>query len=85
MQRPSTLIAMGCALVCCGEPMVLEAESAYGRLLGETAINKGIPIARWRCQVCGSRVFEGWSPPTWISATARAAIRIEKELARRSP
>jgi hypothetical protein len=64
-------------LNCCGRARSLVAEYAYGRSIArETVVGRGIEIARWRCATCGSETYEGWVPPTWIGAVARAADRI---------
>lgn len=66
---------------CCGRPLELLGESASGRRTARRAIlDQGIPIARWRCPVCGRERHEGWVPATWVGAVARAAAEITAEL-----
>lgn len=76
-------------LVCCGEPLHwLVAESARGKEVARCiVINRGITFRVWRCAWCEQTTTEGWIPPTWINAIARATSEIsrevEAELARR--
>jgi hypothetical protein len=65
---------------CCGQAMVLCAESPYGRRM-RTVVNAGIRVAEWRCAVCGEKSYQGWIPPTWINATDRAVAPIREEMA----
>lgn len=43
-------------------------------------LNRGISVALYQCPACGSESNLGWEPPTWISAVARTAARIEQEM-----
>jgi len=68
---------------CCSDPFLsLVAQSARGREIARLGnVNRGIPFAIWRCTRCEGITFEGWEPPTWISAVARAREEIRRELA----
>ena len=66
---------------CHNQPMKLIAESPSGRATAyKVALGRGIQIAIYRCGVCGREEFEGWLPPTWISAIARLSVTIKREL-----
>jgi hypothetical protein len=67
---------------CCGEPLHwLIAESARGvEVARRVEVNRGIPFRLWRCAWCEGVTYEGWVPPTWISAVARACEEIRREL-----
>jgi hypothetical protein len=66
--------------VCCGEPLTwLIAESTRG-IRHTLQVGVGIPVRLWRCTLCEQITHDGWVPPTWVSAVAREAGRIEREL-----
>jgi hypothetical protein len=67
---------------CCGEPLHwLIAESARGVEVARRAeANRGIPFGIWRCAWCEGVTYEGWIPPTWITAIADACGDIRREL-----
>jgi hypothetical protein len=68
-------------LVCHGRPMALVAESAKGRRVAQALVlDSGVTLAVWRCRECRAERREGWLPPTWISAVARAAEEIRREI-----
>jgi hypothetical protein len=73
---------MDAALVCCEEQLHWKlAESTRGvRLHANLHFGAGIPVRLWRCRRCERVTHEGWIPPTWISAVAREADKIEAEL-----
>lgn len=67
---------------CCGEPLHwLIAESARGKEVARRVeVDSGIPFRIWRCAWCEHVTFEGWIPPTWITAIADACGEIRREL-----
>ena len=67
---------------CCGEPLHwLIAESARGKEVARRVeVDKGIPFRIWRCAWCEGVTYEGWIPPTWITAIADACSEIRREL-----
>jgi hypothetical protein len=69
---------------CCGEPLRLMALSVRGVQVASTGTvewNRGIRFAVYTCAHCASESFEGWIPPTWVGAIARACGQIRAELA----
>jgi hypothetical protein len=69
-------------LTCCGETLHwLVAESKRGvEVARRVEQNRGITFRVWRCASCERVTTEGWIPPTWISAVARASEQIRSEL-----
>ena len=68
-------------LACHGQRMVLIAESALGRRVARRVeVDRGIPIAVYRCGHCKRLRHEGWIPPTWINAIDRCSAEIRTEL-----
>ncbi len=69
-------------LKCCDESLHwLIAESARGKEVARhIEVNRGIPFRIWRCAWCEGLTYVGWTPPTWISAVARARDEIQREL-----
>jgi hypothetical protein len=67
---------------CCGEPLHwLIAESARGKEVARRVeVDRGIPFRIWRCAWCERVTYEGWIPPTWITAIADACGEIRREL-----
>jgi hypothetical protein len=67
---------------CCGEPLHwLIAESARGKEVARRVeVDRGIPFRIWRCAWCEGVTYEGWIPPTWITAIADACGEIRHEL-----
>jgi hypothetical protein len=48
---------------------------------GRVKWNRGIRFAVYRCTHCTREQYEGWIPPTWVGAIARACGQIRIELA----
>lgn len=67
---------------CCGESLHwLVAESARGKEVARCVeVDRGIPFRLWRCAWCERVTYEGWIPPTWITAIADACGEIRREL-----
>ena len=67
---------------CCREPLHwLVAESTRGKEVARRVeVNRGIPFRIWRCAWCEGVTYEGWIPPTWITAIADACGDIRREL-----
>jgi hypothetical protein len=64
--------------------MAIVAESPLGVRTAShrgPSLGRGIPVRLWRCPGCGCDAYEGWLPPTWISAVAQRAEEIGRELA----
>ena len=68
-------------LVCCGGAMRLVAQSPLGvRTANHLHPDLGIPVRIWQCSRCGRDAYEGWCPPTWISAVSKRDDEIKAEL-----
>jgi len=68
------------AMQHCGIRMELTRYSLTASRLGlRLHEERGLPLARYRCDQCGHESFEGWSPGGWTSATARFAHRLASE------
>lgn len=69
---------------CCGEPLRLMALSVRGVEIaphGRVEWNRGTRFAIYCCTHCAGEQYEGWTPPSWVSAIARACGQIRDELA----